>query len=351
VTSTRIIRNTLLCSVGAALLIGLTGCASNSIARTTLPEDMIAVRYWKSEDGRRRKEMFDQLAGQRRAGPQLGVMDLSGIATPWRSAQNRDPSRQYPGRLALINPRTLDVTFPDQAPVGARPLSWSADRERLLFTSNRHNGRFQIYELNFLSGEVKLLAGGGGNVLAAAYAPGGGFAYGLIELDPDGEVDASIRKSEPGSRDRELAKDVAVRHIAYSRDGRYVAFTPQSIEALDSKGRQLPRIIVQSVEPGGESQELAPGLHPVFSPDSQWIVYAANRGKHLQTFRVRVDGTGRTAMGTGVRDENTPAISPDGKYVVYVSPHNGLKRLFVKRFDGTGDRLLYDGAAVEWPIW
>jgi Tol biopolymer transport system component len=66
---------------------------------------------------------------------------------------------------------------------------------------------------------------------------------------------------------------------------------------------------------------------------------------------MRIDGSGRTPIGPTVRSEGSPAISPDGKYVVYVSKHNGLDRLFVKRFDGTGDTLLYDGAAVEGPIW
>ena len=89
----------------------------------------------------------------------------------------------------------------------------------------------------------------------------------------------------------------------------------------------------------------------MFSPDGEWIVYSARRGSGLRTYRVRVDGTGRTPLGETVRNEETPAISPDGKFVVYVSDHNGLSRLFVKRFDGTGDRLLYDGAAVEWPVW
>ncbi len=66
---------------------------------------------------------------------------------------------------------------------------------------------------------------------------------------------------------------------------------------------------------------------------------------------MRPDGSGRTPLGVGARDEATAAVSPDGKSVVYVSEYNGLNRLFVVRFDGTGDRLLYDGAMVEWPIW
>lgn len=328
--------------------LGCLGCAGNKIAQAMLPDDMIAVRMWENEDARRRNEMLAESTGRM---PQLGMMDLSDFTSQRRSSGRGDGTIRYPGRLALINPRTLEVTFPEQAPLGARPLSWSADRERLIFASDRQNGRFQIYELDFAAGEVRVLAGGGGNFLAAAYAPDEGFVYGLIQLDREGDVETRIYRSQPRMRDRVLAEGVAVRHITYSPDGRYVAFTPQSVESLTPSRRGLPRLIVQAVEVGGARKELGPGLHPVFSPDGAWIVYAASRGNHLHTYRVRVDGTGRTPVGVGVRDEKTPAVSPDGKFVAYVSPHNGLNRLFVKRFDGTGDRLLFDGAAVEWPIW
>lgn len=334
-----------------ALMLASLGCVSDTIARTVLPDDVIAVRMWENESARRRNQMMAEFAGRTREPEQLGVMDLGRFSFPWRTRDDRAPTSRYPGRLALINPRTLAVTFPDQAPLGARPLSWSADRKRLMFTSNRWRGRFQIYELNLATGEIKALAGGKGNVLAAAYAPDAGFAYGVIRLDADGEVETNIIKSEPRMRDRVLAERVAVRHIAYSPDGRYLAFTPQTIETMASSRGGLPRLVVQATETGGTRKELVPGLHPVFSPDGEWIVYTASRGDQLQTYRVRIDGSGRTAVGTGVRDEETPAISPDGKFVAYVSAHNGLKRLFVKRFDGTGDRLLYDGAAVEWPVW
>lgn len=345
-----IVRRAMLSAIAAALVLGSLGCASNTIVRARLPDDMIAVRMWESENARRRKEMLTEAAGQRGSRQQPGVMDLGSLTSQWRRS-SKDPANRYPGRLALINPRTLEVTYPVQAPLGARPLSWSADRERLIFTSNRQSDRFQIYELNFATGEVKNLAGGRGNYLAAAYAPDEGFAYGVIQLDVNGEVETSIYKSEPRMRDRLLVEGAAVRHITYSPDGRYVVFTPQTIEALASKRGGLPYMVVQAVESRGDHKKLAPGLHPVFSPDGKWIVYAASRGGHLQTYRVRVDGSGRTPMGPGVRNEDTPAISPDGKFVAYVSAHNGLNRLFVKRFDGTGDRLLYDGASVEWPIW
>ena len=118
-----------------------------------------------------RVKMLAEAAGRASDTFQLGVMDLGSLVAQRRGTDSGDLATRYPGRLALINPRTLAVTFPDQAPLGARPLSWSADRERLIFASNRQNGRYQLYELNCATGEVKVLAGGNGNFLAAAYGP------------------------------------------------------------------------------------------------------------------------------------------------------------------------------------
>ncbi|MBW2726175.1 MAG: PD40 domain-containing protein [Deltaproteobacteria bacterium] len=350
-SETRTLHRAALCSCTVAIVLGSLGCVGSVINLSSLPEDAIAVRLWENEEARRRKEMMTELESQSGTRSRLGVMDLKKFTNRSRSYDNADPSNRYPGRLALINPRTFEVTFPEEAPPGARPLSWSADRQRLIFSSNRRNGRFQIYELDFATGEVKLLSAGRGNVVAAAHGADSSFAFGAIQLGSDGELQMEILESRPGTRDRVLAEDVAIRHIAYSPDGRRVVYSPQSLVAVATGGRQLPRLVVQDVEPGGTRKELGPGAHPVFSPDGEWIVYSARRGSALRTYRVRVDGTGRTPLGETVRNEDTPAISPDGKFVVYVSDHNGLSRLFVKRFDGTGDRLLYDGAAVEWPIW
>jgi dipeptidyl aminopeptidase/acylaminoacyl peptidase len=332
-------------------MLGSLGCAGNLVKVSNLPEDVIAIRLWGNEEARQRREVMDELQGESGQRSRLGVMDLKKLSNRSRTVDRTDPANRFPGRLALINPRTFEVSFPPEAPRGARPLSWSADRERLIFSSDRQSGHFKIYELDFMTGEVKLLSAGRSSVVAAAYGAGTSFAYSAIQLGDDGELEMQVLNHQPRSQDRVLAEDVAVRQISYSPDGRRVVYSPQNLAELAGNGRRLPRLVVQEVAPGGVRKELGPGIDPVFSPDGEWIVYSASRGPNLRTYRVRVDGTGRTPLGESVRNEDTPAISPDGKFVVYVSDHNGLSRLFVKRFDGTGDRLLYDGASVESPVW
>ncbi len=337
------------------LAVGFTlpGCATNLVDPADLPDARIAVRLWESEAARQRRDLMAEIAGQSGEPQRLGVLDL-GTLSPRAALLAADgapnPATRYPGRLALIDPRTKRVEIPEEAPPGARPLSWSPDRKRLLFGHDRQGGRLQLYELDLTTREVRPVAPGPGNLLAGAHLGEAGFVYASADLDDEGGFALDIKFSERGTRGREVDEGVAVRHIATSTDGRYVAYAPYRPEELARAGDRHPRIKVHDMEARTE-RDLAPGIHPVFTPDGEWIVYSARSGKALRTARIRVAGAGRTAVGPTFRPEATPAVSPDGRYVVYVSEHNGLDRLFVKRMDGSGDRLLFDDAAVEWPIW
>jgi len=339
-------------SSGVILCLAGLGCVSDLVDFEQLPEDAIAVQFWAGEVGRQREELLSEREGKAQPSRRQGVVDLGDVASRAEgiAANANDPSVRFPGRIALINPRTRDVVFPDETPPGARPVSWSPDRTRLMFSSDRQAGRYQLYELDVVKREVRPVANGRETILAGTHCGQDAVSYGAIQLREDGEVEMEIRTRVPRQPDRVLARDVAVRHIAASRDGRFVAYAPHDLCGLASGAKRLPRIVVEDLELGTR-RELGPGIHPVFTPDGQWVVYSARHGDGLRTVRVRVGGTGRTAVGPALRNEETPAVSPDGDYVVYVSRHNGLDRLFVKRFDGTGDRLLYDGAAVEWPVW
>ncbi|MFT5443140.1 MAG: hypothetical protein ACI8W3_002186 [Myxococcota bacterium] len=335
----------------AILLVCGGGCASNLVDPMELPDELIAVQWWENEDARRRKEIEARFEGGGQARRREGVMDLNRFGSRGANAADPNALNRYPGKLALINPRTGEITFPEQTPPGAKPLSWSADRRRLLFSSSRQNGRFQIFELDFDTLEVRLLTGSRGNILAAAHGPNGSFVYSEVQMNDAGELQLEIVKNSADNRDELLADDAAARHLSYSRDGRQVAYAPYDLRSIAGGATSAPRIVVQDLTPGGAKRQIGVGEHPIFSPDGSWIIYSARRGENRVSYRVRPDGSGRTALGIGVRSEETPAVSPDGNFVIYISEHNGLDRLFVKRFDGSGDRLLFDDATVGWPVW
>ena len=67
---------------------------------------------------------------------------------------------------------------------------------------------------------------------------------------------------------------------------------------------------------------------------------------------MRPDGSGRTRVGAGTRDELQPAVSPGSSHVVYISRDQGdVQRLYVRRMDGSGDRMLIRSGGAASPVW
>ena len=66
---------------------------------------------------------------------------------------------------------------------------------------------------------------------------------------------------------------------------------------------------------------------------------------------MRPDGTGRTPLGSGLRDEESPTVSPDGRFVAYTAREGEFDLVFVRRMDGSGERPLFDTGSAAWPVW
>ena len=67
--------------------------------------------------------------------------------------------------------------------------------------------------------------------------------------------------------------------------------------------------------------------------------------------KMRPDGTGRTPIGSGQRDEASPTISPDGRFVAYTARETEFDLVFVRRLDGSGERPLIEFGSAAWPAW
>ncbi len=331
----------------------LPGCGGLVLSKEELPDTPIALSYWDSEAGRRRQ---DALGEAPRKTPYLyrdGVAELGMVENLFSGEHRGDVDARWPSRLMLLNPRTLELKRGPEAPVGARPLSWSNDHQRLLFSSDRvSGGRYQIFELELASGEVRPLTTGSEQHVSAAYGPDGSHVVARLGRGPSKELVAMLLVNRNRGRFESVASDVAVRQVDFAPDGSTIVYVPREIQGEENKRGSARMIVtIQAAEPGAKARAIGSGLHPTFTHDGQWVIYTAPYKGQSHLRRVRPDGTGRTGIGRSVRDEKAPAISPDGKFVIYVSPHNGLDRLFVKRFDGTGDRLLFDDGVVAWPVW
>lgn len=346
--------------LAVAMLLGLVaGCAGPmaGLSLDEVSEAPIAFVYWEPEDARRRQEIIDDVrSGRSPASPtRAGVATAEGIAAlfgrdPWAS----EGLGRYPGRVALLDPRSGRVSRFEGTPVNARPLAWSPDRTRLLFSSGHIDGLFQIYEYDLEARELRTLTRGPAMHLEADYAPDERLVVSFIERHAGRNAAGMVLTDQHGAHPEPVVDGAYPSGPRLSPDGARVVY----VRAVNRAGRggaadrDRSTIVVQPPALGAEVDVLTRGREPVFLPDGTGIVYTAETSGGWQLQRMRIDGGGRAPLGGSIRDERNPAVSPDGRHVVYVSPgDDGIERLYIRRIDGSGDRILLGEGAAAWPVW
>jgi hypothetical protein len=342
-----------------SLLFALA-CASSGVPVSELPDTPIAISYRTPEEARRRAEDW---LDEREASAPHQDSDARRITRDGRNdlvASEDDVSRllarvfgpggaaddPHLGRLALFHPRTGEVEVIEAARRGAIPLAWSPDRERLLFSqSDRQSLEVQIYEYARSDATVRAVTQGPLSHAQACYAPEGRIVVAAVDTRAD-PYRSWIAVSGPGGRSPFATLTAGpADHSPVCRPGSGgIAFVHED----------PPHAELRYLELGAEDsvRRLSPGRHPAFSPDGEWLVFAAPAKRKLRLWRIRPDGTGRAPVGRGVRHEARPAVSPDGRLVAYVAAEEEPRRhLYLRRFDGSGDRILFSRGDGEFPVW
>jgi Tol biopolymer transport system component len=335
------------------LLLAAPGCQFLGVSRGELPEDPIAFIHHPEDQARRRAEavVARNALVSRGGGENSSVVHLNTFHDYLTQAFGHRGQDAYSGWLALLSPRSRQVTVLESVQRGAIPLDWSPAHDRLLF-AQRDQERLQIFEFDRRSRRVSQLSRGPEQHPQGCYGPEGR----LVAL-----VVGRPKSRESRAAESELVSHVAIRDSAgafeaisagptdgepaCSPDGRTVAYVRLSPESGSE-------IWVHSFEGDSPSRSVARGREPSFSPDGEWIVYSHRVGKTPTLWRVRRDGTGRTRLGRGSgAKEYGPAVSPNGSLVVYESVFENRYRLFVRRFDGTGDRVLFSDGDGNHAVW
>jgi len=337
------------------LVPGLVVCQGPGIPDLELPSDPIAIHYRTAEESRRRADDFrDRIQERARGGaprrsPQPGYNEVVPHVDQLRELlgdvfgeQEGDPKR-YQGRLALLDPRTGEVTLAPGALRGAIPLDWSPDHRRLLFAQPQ--GRvFQLWQLDREDDSAHPLThgslshvqgcyGADGRIVATAARRVGQTVHSVVTMSrPGGRRPFEQISAGPVDHSPTCAPESgAVAWVAEPRPGR-----PEVYARL----------------PGESARRVSPGRDPTFTSDGSWLLFSARSGRDWRLWRVRGDLSGRSRVGSGVRDEFRPAVSPDGRFVTYVASEELPKRhLYLRRFDGSGDRILFSDGDAEHPVW
>jgi WD40-like Beta Propeller Repeat len=348
---------------GLVALLALAGCRTWVVTADEIPDSPIAISYRDPESARRRvdaiREQMEKDVGRDEHGrreAQVGydanmAVASAGDVGAYFSNLLRTPQSQresFGGRLALLDPRSGDVHLVDGALRGAIPLTWSRDRERLLFA--QPVGReVQIFEYDRGEETVHPVTRGPTSHAQACYGPQGRIVVSAIDRRGEDEPPGShIEISQTGGRSpyTRLSSGPVDHSPACAPDGSALVFVRRDEQ------RGLESLVVRAPILDGEERGLGPGRAPSFSPDGQWIVFAAPMRHEWRIWRARRDGTGRSPVGSSIRTEHHPAVSPDGSLVAYVASEEPLRsHVYLRRFDGSGDRILFADGDGDYPVW
>ncbi len=274
----------------------------------------------------------------------LGTMMLAaGLAATTLAAQGPASAAANQEREFLSRVRRLTVE-------GKRAGEgyWSPDGTRLVFQSERDpaNPFYQIYVLDFATGETKRISPGMGKTTCAFFRPGTDqILFASTHHDP---------KSKQ-YQDDELAFRASGKERRYAWD-----YDPEmEIYAFAEKTGALTRL----TNARGYDAEAS------YSPDGQWIVFSSMRNAYDRTlsaqeqkqlatdpsyfgeiYIMKADGSGQTRLTNTPGYDGGPFFTTDGQRIVWrrFDEQGLIADVWTMKLDGTDARQVTHFKSMSW---
>ena len=225
---------------------------------------------------------------------------------------------------------------------------WSPDGKRLVFQSEREpdNPFYQIYALDFGTGETKRISPGSGKTTCAFFRPGTDqVLFASTHHDPRSKV---LQQEELDFR-------------ASGKERRYAwDYDPEfEIYAAAEGSGQLTRL----TNARGYDAEAS------YSPNGEWIVFSSMRDAYnrpltaveqkqlevdasyfAEIYIMRADGAGQRRLTNAIGYDGGPFFSPDGTRIVWrrFDAKGLIADVWTMKTDGTDARQLTDFGAMSW---
>jgi Tol biopolymer transport system component len=225
---------------------------------------------------------------------------------------------------------------------------WAPDGKRLVFQSEREPGNpfYQIYVLDFATGDTKRISPGMGKTTCAFFRPGSDqILFGSTHHDP---------KSKQ-YQDEELAFRASGKERRYAWD-----YDPEmEIYACSEKSAALTRL----TNARGYDAEAS------YSPDGQWIAFSSMRDaynrtlsaaeqKQLETdpsfygeiYIMKADGTGQKRLTMENGYDGGPFFTHDGQRIVWrhFDEQGLIADVWTMKLDGTDRKQITSFKSMSW---
>jgi Tol biopolymer transport system component len=225
---------------------------------------------------------------------------------------------------------------------------WSPDGQRLVFQSEREpdNPFYQIYALDFASGDTKRISPGYGKTTCSFFRPGSDqILFASTHHDP---ASKQLQKDELDFR--ASGKE---RRYAWDYDAEFELY------ALAEKTGTLTRL----TNARGYDAEAS------YSPDGEWIAFSSMRDAYNRTltpveqkqltvdpsyfgeiYIMRADGSGQRRLTTAAGYDGGPFFSPDGKRIVWrhFDEQGLIANVWTMNLDGSGAKQITDFGSMSW---
>jgi len=262
--------------------------------------------------------------------------------------------RLLPLSLALISCATAGDQFlaqPRQLTFSGKRAGegyFSKDGQRLIFQSEREEGNpfYQIYLLDFETGDVRRISNGTGKTTCAWLHPDGArFLYASTHADPAAQdKQAAELKERAEGKQKRYAWDYDENYDLYAAPlagGDVVNLT--SVRGYDAEGS--------------------------YSPDGQWIAFASNRHAYtdklseedakaftlqrsllMDIYLMRSDGSEVKRLTDVKGYDGGPFFSPDGKRICWrrFNAEETVAEIWTVNTDGSDQRQITKLGAMSW---